>query len=379
MYIRKFGGSWFDHPFWRAKFVLTSGEDVARVRQSGVPYIVVDDALSAVRAGPAPSAERERPAAVVRAPARRAITDHGDENSERFDRKQARALVTRATKVLRTAFADVRLGRAVRLAEVTAVVDDVLESVDRNARTLMEVLRLKKKDEYTYTHSVAVCTLMVNAARHLGKTQQETREFGLAGLLHDLGKVGIAEDILNKPGKLTEAEFRSVRDHPEHGFRVLSQSPNMPEAALDVCRHHHEKMDGTGYPFGLPANDISIAARLGAICDVYDALTSERVYKDAWSPTEAIAEMWSWTGHFDPALLFTFMQSIAVFPPGVVVQLRTNRLGLVLENRRRSSRPRVVAFYATRERAMIAPELVVIQDRSRTTASSPSSIPWNGE
>lgn len=369
MYVRKFGGSWFDHPFWRAKFVLKTSEDVARVRESGVPYILIDDELS--EKPPVALPECEQGTARAKAPnpydRRKAARpghrqSHPEETPDRFDRQRAKALVARATKVLRAAFADVRLGRAVRLAEVASVVEDVVESIDRSPRTLLEVLRMKTKDEYTYTHSVAVCTLMVNAARHLGKTAEETHDFGLAGLLHDLGKVGIADNILNKPGKLTEAEFRSVQDHPEHGYKMLSLSPNMPEAALDVCRHHHEKMDGTGYPFGLPADDISLVARLGAICDVYDALTSERVYKGAWSPVEAIAEMWSWTGHFDRALLFTFMQSIAVFPPGMVVQLRTNRLGLVLENKRRNSRPRIVAFYATREKEMIEPEVVVIED-----------------
>ena len=356
MYVRKFGGSWFDHPFWRARFVLETSEDVARVRESGVPYILIDDELGARPAAAAPDCRQgtvraKAPNPYDRRKAKR--PSHPEEPDDRFDRQRAKALVAGATRVLRAAFSDVRLGRAVRMSEVTSVVEEVVESVDRSPRTLLEVLRLKKKDEYTYTHSVAVCTLMVNAARHLGKSAAEVQEFGLAGLLHDLGKVGISDDILNKPGKLTEAE---------HGYRMLAQSPNMPEAALDVCRHHHEKMDGTGYPFGLPADDISLVARLGGICDVYDALTSERVYKDAWSPVEAIAQMWSWAGHFDRALLFTFMQSIAVFPPGMVVQLRTNRLGLVLENKRRNSRPRVLVFYATREREPIEPEVVVIED-----------------
>ncbi|MCW1429042.1 HD-GYP domain-containing protein [Novosphingobium sp. JCM 18896] len=369
MYVCGFGGSWFSHPFWRAKFVLKTQHDLERVQGSGVSYVVIDDALGlgiVDQAGSPPvAAARPVPVSIrLQRPERSAQVqwDEREKALERSDKQQAKALVSRSMKVLRTAFADVRLGRAVRMDEVTAIVDDVVGTVDRSPRTLLEILRLKSKNEYTYLHSVAVCTLMVNAARHMGKGAAETRDYGLAGLLHDLGKMGVDDAILNKEGKLTEAEFLAVRNHPEHGYQVLSQSPNIPEAALDVCRHHHEKMDGSGYPFGLPAEAISLVARLGAVCDVYDALTSERAYKNAWSPVEALTAMWSWQGHFDQGLLFTFMQSIGVFPAGMLVQLRSNRLALVLENKRRASRPRVLAFYATRDRQFIAPEDVTIQD-----------------
>jgi HD-GYP domain-containing protein (c-di-GMP phosphodiesterase class II) len=366
MYIRKFGGSWFDHPFWRARFVLKTAEDVATVQQSGVPFVWIDEVLGARFALPAAAlAPVGAPTPTPTSRNRLNSWPSWDEDArsrERFDRQRAKALIARSTQILRGAFADVRLGRAVRIEDVTNIVEDVVETVDRTPHTLLEMLRLKKKDEYTYMHSVAVCTLMVNAARHMGRSFAETRDYGLAGLLHDLGKTGIADDILNKAGKLTRDEFLAIQRHPEHGFEVLSRSPNMPEMALDVCRHHHEKMDGTGYPFGLPADQISAVARLGAICDVYDALTSARAYKDACSPAEAVSAMWSWNGHFDTGLLFTFMQSIAVFPPGMLVRLRSNRLALVLENKRRSSRPRVLAFYATREREFLKSEVVVIQD-----------------
>lgn len=363
MYVRSFGGSWFDHPFWRARFLLETDDDVLRVRQSGVPHVVIDEALGTALDAVAPARPPSMPQSAARKPLPSTpLWDEDGKARDRFERQRAKTLITRSTRILRAAFTDVRLGRAVRMDEVSGIVDDVLESIDRSPRTLLEVLRLKRKDEYTYMHSVAVCTLMVNAARHMGRTFAETHDYGLAGLLHDLGKMGVAEDILNKAGKLSPAEFLAVQSHPEYGFRILSQAPNIPEMALDVCRHHHEKMDGSGYPFGLPADSISTVARLGAICDVYDALTSERTYKQACSPVEAVSAMQSWTGHFDPDLLFAFMQSVAVFPPGMVVRLRSNRLALVLENKRRSSRPRVLAFYAVRERAMIKPEIVVIED-----------------
>ncbi|OYX07298.1 MAG: hypothetical protein B7Z08_12635 [Sphingomonadales bacterium 32-68-7] len=361
MYICRFGGPWLDHPFWRSQFLLKTARDLERVRESGVPYVLIDDELGAGlvpgRAAAGSAADDSRGS--VRSSAS-ALPRPRRTRSERTpppsDRQRAKALIGRSKRVLSKAFADVRLGRAVELEEVTSIVDDVVGTVERNPHALLEVLRLKKKTEYTYLHSVAVCTLMVNAARHLGKGLAETRDYGLAGLLHDLGKMGIPDSILEKEGSLTDEEYLEIRNHPEFGYQVLARSPNIPAMALDVCRHHHEKLDGTGYPHGLPADAISMVTRLGAICDVYDALTSDRAYKGAWSPAEALAAMWSWEGHFDRSLLFTFMQSIGVFPPGLLVLLRSNRLALVLESKPSETGARVLAFFATRERALIEPE-----------------------
>ncbi len=368
MYVRGFGGSWFDHPFWRVKFVLKTPEDVERVHQSGVPFVVIDDALGV---GPEDSADAPVAAIPQHREAMKRPTAHKHQGGRPADygetrraaeRREAVALVSRSKKVMRHVFDGARLGRAVRVSDVLPVVDEIARSVERGPRTLLDVIRLKNSDEYTYFHSVAVCTLMVNLARFMGKSELETKEYGLAGLLHDIGKMGIPEPVLHKAGRLTDAEFELVRTHPEHGFHLLCDTPNISEMALDVCRHHHEKMNGTGYPFGLQSDAISEAARLGAICDVYDALTSDRAYKKAWSPAEAVGQMWSWEGHFDQALLFTFMQSVGVFPPRMLVRLRSNRLGIVLVNKRRNSRPRVLCFYDTVERSFLPPEEIVIED-----------------
>lgn len=363
MYIQAFGGSWFDHPFWKPRFILRTQRDVDRVRRSGVPYVLIDDTL-----GIAPEAERiastRSSAGAGRShafkPKKYRSSRNEPEDAAPSDQNQVQLLVKRWLSVTRRVFDDARLGRAVVLDEVIPVVTEINRCIERAPRTLLAVIRLKKKDEYTYFHSVAVCTLMVNLACHMGKSEEEVREYGLAGLLHDIGKMSIPEDVLNKPGRLTESEFALVRSHPANGYAMLLGTPDVGASALDVCRHHHEKIDGSGYPFGLAGEAFSTAARLGAICDVYDALTSERVYKEAWSPARALDEMRSWPGHFDEDLLFTFMQSIGIFPPGMLVELRSNRLGLVLASKRRNSLPRALAFYATRERRFIPPELITV-------------------
>lgn len=365
MYISGFGGSWFDHPFWRAKFLIETPEDVARVRESGVPYVLIDEARGVgVEEAPISGLSLPAPASTpVRIPNRAKPVRWPIgivEDRRSAERRRAIALVSRSKKIVRGIFDDARLGRAVHVASVTAIVDEIADSVAYSPQTLLAVTRLKNKDEYTYLHSVAVCTLMVCVARHLDFDAAKVRGLGLAGLLHDIGKMGIPEHILNKQGRLTDEEFQNVREHPEHGYRLLCGSPEICETALDVCRHHHEKIDGSGYPFGLPADAITFAARVGAVCDVYDALTSDRAYKQAWSTEQAISEMWRWQGHFDREILFTFMQAIEIYPPGMLVQLRSNRLAIILEKKRRNSRPRALAFYSTRERELLEPEIVII-------------------
>lgn len=365
MYVCGFGGSWIDHPFWRIRFILKSQKDIERIRKSDVPYVLIDDEKGATPGEPVdearPMPARVAPVRSIQNPRRSASSEYGNP-IENHESTRAAALVSRSTKTMRRIFDSARLGKAVRLDEVLDIVDDIATAVERSPRTLLGIVRLKKKDEYTYLHSVAVCTLMVNVARFMGKSDAEVREFGLAGLLHDIGKMGIPDTVLKKPGRLTDAEFQIIRNHPEHGFNLLSETPDISGVALDVCRHHHEKMDGTGYPFGMAGDAISVPARMGAICDVYDALTSDRVYKEASPPLDALAAMWSWEGHFDRELLFTFMRSIDVYLPNMLIELRSNRLGIVLESKRRNARPRVLAFYSTRERGFIEPEEIEIQD-----------------
>ena len=385
MYVCGFGGSWFDHPFWRTKFVVDTDGDAEKIRLAAIPYVEIDETRGG---GPeeVPAVDQASPDAVEgKAPHPGARTYRGGLHAvsrperpafrpaastptaspaalEARNREQIARMVDGAKTTMRGLFDDARMGRALRAQDTVKLIDDIVVSVSRSPRTILDIVRLKKKDEYTYMHSVAVCALMINVAQFLGKSAREVRDFGQAGLLHDVGKMGIPDHILNKPGPLTAEEFASVRAHPEHGFKLLSEAGEVSDIALDVCRHHHEKQDGTGYPFAYGASEISDVAAIGAICDVYDAMTSNRVYKHAWTPAEAVGAMWEWEGHLNPKLLFAFMQSIGIFPECMLVQLRSNRLALVKPARRRDTGPRVVAFYSTRDNELIRPEQLYLAD-----------------
>lgn len=335
MYIVQFGGSWFNHPFWRGRFLIDCPDDLEKVKRSSVPWVMIDDEL-----GKAPQEEqsvaedhhREGVSLTRISPnrPRRSARRSSPADPAAASHRRATALVARSKVAMRQLFGDVRMGWSINRASVDGVLDETVQAVGEDAKTLISVTRLKTKDDYTYLHSVAVCTLMICIARHRGLDEAKVRDLGLAGLLHDIGKIGIPDPILNKPDRLTDPEFAIVRDHPENGFRLLAASPGVSETALDVCRHHHEKIDGTGYPFGLSGEQISLAARMGAVCDVFDALTSQRAYKQAWSAQTAITRMWNWDAHFDRQMLIDLMIVLNVFAEGSLVRLSDGRLALAL-------------------------------------------------
>jgi HD-GYP domain-containing protein (c-di-GMP phosphodiesterase class II) len=209
-------------------------------------------------------------------------------------------------------------------------------------------------------HSVAVCAMMIALARQLGLNEADTRSAGTAGLLHDIGKLLIAPSVLNKPGKLTEPEFATVMRHPELGHGLLDKMGNVDPMALEVCLHHHEKMDGSGYPHGLKGEQISLYARMGAVCDVYDAITSNRPYKDGWDPSEAMRRMGQWTqGHFDPAVFQAFARTLGIYPAGSLVRLTSGRIAVVLEQSPSSlTTPVVKAFFSTKSGERFPPERI---------------------
>ena len=248
------------------------------------------------------------------------------------------------------------------------LVDEISSSVMRNPGALISLARLKTADDYTYMHSVAVCALMVALARTLSLDDKQTRDAGMSGLLHDLGKALIPMEVLNKPGKLTDEEFNIVKSHPVEGHRMLVEGGTVSGVPLDVCLHHHEKIDGSGYPHRLKDEDISLFAKMGAVCDVYDAITSNRPYKAGWDPAESIRKMTEWcNGHFDTRIFQAFVKSIGIYPVGSLVRLSSGRLAVVTEQSEHSLlTPCIKVFFSTKSMTYIQPETL---DLSRSGVS----------
>ncbi len=335
MYLHELCGSWMEHPFWRTRFLLEDPQDLLRIRETSIQEVLIDiskgldlaNAATAQAEGEVSEAPQASPvqAEPVQAEPPSAATPMAQEL------QRAASICANAKQAVISMFSEARMGRAVDASSAPGLVSEIADSVTRNPSALISLARIKTADEYTFMHSVAVCALMVGLARQMGLNDEATQQAGLAGLPHDLGKAHIPLEILNKPGKLSDAEFALMRGHPGAGHALL-QGQGLPAPVLDACLHHHEKIDGTGYPHRLPAEQITTLARMAAICDVYDAITSDRPYKAGWDPAESLRRMAEWTrDHLDQRLYQAFVKSLGIYPVGSLVRLTSGRLGVVTE------------------------------------------------
>ena len=404
MYVNDFCSSWMDHPFWRAKFVLKESKDLARIQATAIKEVWIDtsrglDVAAGVQAVSRDEADFQvetefgmldmltpmvvatpRPPSPPPAP----LFSHAlgrTPTSISIELQAAASICVQAKQAVVSMFNEARMGQAVNSENARNLVEEISDSVTRNPSALISLARLKTADNYTYMHSVAVCALMVALAKQIRLDEEQTRLAGMAGLLHDLGKAAIPQAVLNKPGKLTDEEFAMVQDHAVHGYAMLKAGDSADAAVLDACRHHHEKMDGTGYPDKLKGEEISLIARMTAICDVYDAVTSDRAYKRGWDPAESLRRMAEWTnGHLDPRLFHAFVKSIGIYPVGSLVRLTSGRIGVVIEQGQQSLiSPKVKVFFSTKSNLRIPPLVVDLatQDPAEKIVARENPDKWN--
>ncbi|MBI2400891.1 MAG: HD-GYP domain-containing protein, partial [Deltaproteobacteria bacterium] len=243
--------------------------------------------------------------------------------------REAQRLRGEAELLVREFLQNARLGKDVDTGKVTGTVGRMVDSVFRNQDALTSLARLKSFDDYTFAHCVNVCILSLALGRQMGLERADLEDLGTGAILHDIGKMLVPDKVLNKPGKLTDEEFAIMKTHAELGGDMLSGA-KINEAAMLVALQHHERYDGSGYYKGLAKSEIHIFARIAAVADVYDAMTSKRVYQPGMVPEEALKRLYLMRGtHFQPEIVETLIKCLGIYPIGTFVELNTGELAIV--------------------------------------------------
>ncbi|MGV3549449.1 HD-GYP domain-containing protein [Rhizobium sp.] len=298
MFIEDFVGEAQDNPISRRRFIIRDADEIAQLKSSAISGVIINTALG-VDIGETSSFAKDR------AKSRSAVLAAANNPLERL---RTIHNLRESVDSLRGVFSSAAQGPSAKA--MAPLADQVTQTMKDNPLVLLNITRLKSKDEVTFLHSIAVSALMVRLATHLEFDAATVQLIGMAGLLHDIGKTQIPDAVLNKDGKLAEAELALIRKHPEFGHEILLREADMPQMVLDVCRHHHERLDGKGYPDGLAAAEIDVYVRICTICDVYDAITSARPYKRPWTHRDAVDFMMEQQGAFDRELLHEFFSSM---------------------------------------------------------------------
>ena len=363
MYIHDLSCDWMTHPFVRNRFKLGSEAEIRKIIDAGIHDVVIDcsrglDVQDAPTVAEASASTESELIALAAKPVVTRVSLGEELQRAALIRNQASGLV-------RTVMRDARLGKAIELDQVTPVVENITASILRNPGALLGMLRIKNKDDYTFLHSVSVCTLLVAFCRSRGLDADTTYQAGLGGLLHDTGKALVPDMILNKPGPLTEEEFAIVKRHPQDGYDILRKSPDIGPIPLDITLHHHERRDGSGYPDKQGEGAISELAQMAAIVDVYDAITADRCYHKGMSAAEALRKIYEWSKHhFNPVFAQEFMRCVGIYPVGTMVRLESGRLGVVVEPHETNLlAPKVNVFFNTKKNVYIKPETVDLSKR----------------
>jgi HD-GYP domain-containing protein (c-di-GMP phosphodiesterase class II) len=381
MYIHEVCGSWVNHPFWKNSFKLTAEKDLKTLKNCGVDGIWIDTSKGLdIDADVAAFSQKEEE---LKVESELKNIERSSQRTEarvplRVELIAAKKIHAKAKKAVVSIFSDVRIGNAIKLDDVVSLVDDISQSLASNYCALISLSRLKNTDNYTYLHSVAVCILMIALGRQLKLEDEVIKQAGIAGLLHDIGKIFIPHEVLNKPGRLTDEEFNIVKAHPLKGWEILKDSCGVNDLILDVCLHHHERVDGMGYPDKLSGEALTLFARMGAVCDVYDAITSNRCYKKGWEPAEAIRKMAEWkNGHFDEDIFYAFVKTVGIYPTGTLLKLKSGRLGVLTDQSNKSLiKPLVKVFFSTRSNTHILQEIIDLSKSADSIVNLENPLQW---
>ncbi len=334
MFISKLDRDWLETPFLIQGFLVETLDDIDIVAEY-CEHVWIDSVQEEW------VSSEDRFSSDYRAPKK---VNYINKLPAQDEHRQAMGVYREARRLTKGILDTVALQGVINSEEAKSTVKDCVDSIIRNPSALAWMSRVRESDEYTAEHCLNVCIYAISFGRHLGMEEEALHTLGLCGLLHDVGKMRVPSNIINKPGKLTDKEFKMIKAHTVHGRNLLMSSSGVPASAVDVAYGHHERMDGKGYPRKIKASGTSDYARIVAIVDAYDAMTAERCYAPAMPSTEALKVIFKDRAtHFDERLAIEFIKCIGLYPPGTLVELENGCVGIVLsENKHHNRLPKII-------------------------------------
>lgn len=375
MFVHKFEGGWFDHPFWKAKFLIEDADKLAAIRDSRVRAVVIDTERGRDLIGAAPAAARAACAAGATTPApaaararnlkqRTAVQIAASQPvSMAQELDNAQAIAEQAQAKLSKTIMAASLGKALDVRKVEPVVSDILASVRRNPQAFSGLMRCKLRNEKIFRHALSVSGLMVALADRMKLSPVEIHNAGLAGLLLDIGVT-----YLPQVQGVQDPDFRQIpkrvwQSHVMLGYRALKNDGELPDAVLDACLMHHERIDGSGFPQGCAGDEIPVIARMAAICDSFEQRLGGYAGRAPMDPAQAVASLRKRVGAFDEEILRAFIEAVGLYPVGSFVVLASRKLAMVIdEDRKDPMRPVVQAFYSLESGERILPHRITLAE-----------------
>ncbi|MBF0462326.1 MAG: HD-GYP domain-containing protein [Magnetococcales bacterium] len=359
-YVCDWGG---DPAHWGRKTIRRQ-EEIDKIKSNGIDEVYIDTAvgLDVVNAPTLlevkmVAAQEIKKMGTLREPSPYPVAKN---ISMQDELSNARKVTDHARKVVAGVLIDVRLGKQVELAQVRDAVERMTESAFNNVGAILSLSLIKRKDEYTFMHSVNVGVFLMSFCHTMGMDKEQIILAGIGGMLHDVGKMKVPLEILNSPNKLTDAEFDTMKAHPLFSGEILRETAGISPLSVQVAEQHHERFNGSGYPFKLTGQEIGLFGQMAAIVDVYDAITTNRSYHKGMPSHEALEKMYEWCkNHFDLALFQQFVQCVGIYPVGSLVRLENQQVGVVIENHRE---------------ALLLPVVRLILDAKRKCAIEPTTV-----
>lgn len=333
MFVHDVNSSWRSMPVFTFRHKMSDENIIDKIRQLGIREIYIDTTLGDDLPG-APTVDEVRRELEVQmislAEGEEVTVHHRLASREELD--HAWSIHHSASQLIQNIMHDVRMGRQIEFDTVCEALHNINNSVLASFGALMQLGQLKIADDYTFQHCVGVSALLTAFGKGLELNRQTIHDVGIGALLHDIGKMQVPLEILNKPGRLTDSEFEEIKQHVAYGRAIIGDASWISTTALHVLEQHHERYDGTGYPGRLKSADISPVGQMAAIVDVYDALTAERVYHKAMSPADALRKLQEWSHfHFNEDLVRHFIRNLGIYPLRTVVCLESGGVGIVID------------------------------------------------